>query len=902
MESQVYRLIKGRFGEEVAEPYKTADISSVDSFITDLKTKGSNYMLSLVDWYILSIKYPKVFTGENYGSYKFLFDGTDIKNVLPDKVYNSCLDVKDIVDYISEFKYPKIFLFLDLFRSDSNYGILFSQASKKISMMTLGVKKSNGVFKDKKVVSELREILRIMYGFEVNQFDSDKGTSLLSMNEVSNELNLSEEGIKDCLNIIRVKYIPNILMTICGRVDGNKFVPLSKLYKDSIEDNSSLELKEFRFKLNRLQRFHDVYDRFPTVKENKNLRDWMVDTYLSYKEGTISEDKKKIIYGAYPGLFEQLDKEVIWSRKYSNTDEFHLDVKECEIEKALRGKVSLSDIHDLVDTKGILTYDDYIEKVVNGEKLGEVLSIRDWYILSLKYPDVFTSSNYGYYNLVFHSDDCAKALKEGLLGYLINNSKDFNKIDGKLIQLIREGSTISKMKNIVFLDSRLGGVDLDGGLKACFDLRILDEAKNIVERYTKDGVNGYSSRDVSNILSKFYGIGVNVFSLADLSLGTIKLNVSTTKRITALTAKSLAGGKTRLYYENILEKGCYIEDAAKNSNFYFNDLEGLYLDSDGKEDVVANLSEKDKEGVLPYIESIEKINESIVKNGKPQNDEIDSLLNGDNIPSDVKEKVLDMYIPQMCMYNGNTTMSGDRYQEIEEYNGSNQLEKELFENVGFYNKDFYAQNDIKSLEDYVNYLRERPSGYILSPVDWYVLGVEYGTELFSEENYGYYRILFSSTVDRYDIYNNSSFSGYDGEIKEKINDYISLSANTLIIFRDVNNFIEEGKLGVDLTKLKLICKLALFDSNFVSDIRDMVFHKMFGIGCSLKEYQKLVAEVGIMDLMVLDNYKYCCDVNLLYENMKKFYNRNRDMILGDIVGYRKDGVFYSLNSIKELLN
>ena len=54
--------------------------------------------------------------------------------------------------------------------------------------------------------------------------------------------------------------------------------------------------------------------------------------------------------------------------------------------------------------------------------------------------------------------------------------------------------------------------------------------------------------------------------------------------------------------------------------------------------------------------------------------------------------------------------------------------------------------------------------------------------------------------------------------------------------------------------------------------------------------------------MVLDNYKYCCDVNLLYENMKKFYNRHRDMILGDIVGYKKDGVFYSLNSIRELQN
>lgn len=81
MESQVYRLIKGKFGEEVAEPYKNADIGSVDSFITNLKTKGSNYILTLVDWYILSIKYPKVFTGENYGSYKLLFDGIDLKDV-----------------------------------------------------------------------------------------------------------------------------------------------------------------------------------------------------------------------------------------------------------------------------------------------------------------------------------------------------------------------------------------------------------------------------------------------------------------------------------------------------------------------------------------------------------------------------------------------------------------------------------------------------------------------------------------------------------------------------------------------------------------------------------------------------------------------------------------------------
>ena len=761
MESQVYRLIKGRFGEEVAEPYKIADISSVDSFITDLKTKGSNYMPTLVDWYILSIKYPKVFTGENYGSYKFLFDGANLKNILPDKVYNSCLDVKDIVDYISEFKYPKIFLFLDLFRSDSNYGILFSQASKKISMMIAGIKKSTGVFKDRKVVSNLRDVFGSLYGFEVNLFD--KNDELLSLEGVSEKLNLSPDGIQNCLNIINVKYMPSVLISIIGRVEGNKFVSISKLYKDSVEDGSSSELKEFRFRLNRLQRFHEVYDRFPTVKENKSLRDWMVDIYLKNNENTLSEDKKKIIYSTYPGLFEQLDKEVIWSRKYSSTDEFHMDVKECEIEKALRGKVSLSDISDLIESKGILTYDDYIEKIINGEKSHDLLSILDWYILSLKYPDIFTSSNYGYYNLVFHSDDCSKALKNGLLGYLINNSKDFNKIDGKLIQLIREGFSASEMKNMVFLDPRLGGIDLGGGLKACFDLRILEDVKDIVERYIENGVKEYSTKDILNILGKYYGFGISVFSLADLSLNGIKLSVGATKRVTALTAKSLIGGKTRIYYENILEKGCYIEDAAKNGKFYFNDLRGLYLASDGKEDVVTNLSEGDKVVISPYIESVKALSEDVAKSGIVTEDAINTLYK-DNSLMNIKDKILSMYIPQMCMYNSDTTLSGDKCQETE-FDGSNSLEKELFENVGFYNRSFYDQNGIASVEDYIKYLRKRPVGYILSPVDWYVLGIEYGTGLFNDENYGYYRLLFSSPIDRYDVYNSLGDYDYDVELK-----------------------------------------------------------------------------------------------------------------------------------------
>ena len=221
MESQVYRLIKGRFGEKAAEPYKNTDINSVDSFITDLRTKGSNYVLTLVDWYVLSIKYPKVFTGENYGNYKLLFGGVDIKDAIPEKVYSSCPDVADIIDYISEFKYPKIFLFLDLFRSDSNYGILFGQASKKISMMIAGIKKSTGVFKDRKVVSNLRDVFGILYGFDVNLFD--KNDELLSLDGVAEKLNLSKDGIQSCLNIINAKYIPSVLIAICGRVEGNKF-------------------------------------------------------------------------------------------------------------------------------------------------------------------------------------------------------------------------------------------------------------------------------------------------------------------------------------------------------------------------------------------------------------------------------------------------------------------------------------------------------------------------------------------------------------------------------------------------------------------------------------------------------------------------------------------------------
>ena len=77
---------------------------------------------------------------------------------------------------------------------------------------------------------------------------------------------------------------------------------------------------------------------------------------------------------------------------------------------------------------------------------------------------------------------------------------------------------------------------------------------------------------------------------------------------------------------------------------------------------------------------------------------------------------------------------------------------------------------------------------------------------------------------------------------------------------------------------------------------------MFGIGYSLRDYQNLVSECGIMNLMALESYKNCCDVSMLYESMKNFYNKHRDLILGDMIGYKKDGVFYSLNSIKELMN
>ena len=44
----------------------------------------------------------------------------------------------------------------------------------------------------------------------------------------------------------------------------------------------------------------------------------------------------------------------------------------------------------------------------------------------------------------------------------------------------------------------------------------------IVERYIENGVKECSTKDILNILGKYYGFGISVFSLADLSLNSMK--------------------------------------------------------------------------------------------------------------------------------------------------------------------------------------------------------------------------------------------------------------------------------------------------------------------------------------------------------------------------------------------
>lgn len=944
MEYQVYRLIKGKFGEEVAEHYKNADIGSVDSFITNLKTKGSNYILTLVDWYILSIKYPSVFKGTNYGCYRILFNDTDIAKSIPTKMYSECDEIKEIVDYFASYKMPYVFLILDAFRNDQNYGILFSMAENRVNKTYLALSnninnmrktsgKNSRVFRNIKNTLKTKELFKYIYGYNVDVFQD--GFNLISLNEASKKLNIEERDAENLINIFNLSYKWRMISSVIGCISKGTFKSLARLYKDNTPESENEDLGVFRMKVCRMKNFYDYHERFPTLKDNRILRNWLVEVCLKNYNGQLSDEEQKCINENFPDMFELADIEVIWARNktYKPREEINYREEECEIEGLLRGKIAITRIFKLIEEEKVYTIDDYIEKIINGKKLNSPLSIVDWYILSIKYPEVFNGWNYGYYNLVCNSCICDVAIGNGVVDYILSDIKSWKNIDDNLINWVSD-SNVECEKNFVLLDHRIGCIELVGNFKVCFDLEnIQNVVPELIKRYTKKDIG--IAEELSDYLKIYFGVGIDVFTLPDMSLDFNKSD----NKLTLSEIKDYIGMKEVYYYEDALKAGFYIESIETGDTYYFNKLNGLYLDSDGNDS--ANTSEW--ESKLNGIERYKKLRaeqirfSNLVYNAKSmflaggKDWEVDSnvpdyireSLDVDNTDDEdirnIRKSIIEEEFPYYEVLLEKGIKSGDTYDvskvDMKIIRG-NAFFNDINENIGFRNSNFYNEYEIKTKEDYIEkYLKGQKVGYILSPVDWYVMGKMYGTDHFNELYYPYYLIMFSVWDFRYDMCGRGYFGNVlkisDKSIVDELEKFLSMS-DIHCVFKEIGSTYKgEGRIGYNFSRLGLVMNPTLIGVQDKIKMGSFVRHHeccydtlngLFGIGRSLKEFQEMInttrrgMRVGV-NHRIYEKRRY-----LKYGNgyLNLYYNEYGMDIIYDIIGYIKNGVFISLNTILEL--
>ena len=245
--------------------------------------------------------------------------------------------------------------------------------------------------------------------------------------------------------------------------------------------------------------------------------------------------------------------------------------------------------------------------------------------------------------------------------------------------------------------------------------------------------------------------------------------------------------------------------------------------------------------------------------------------------------------------------------------GSNSSTKKLAPNVNDTEITKYLQGIVRngyikrvysskiySVDDYIKYLRSKELSYILTPIDWYVLGIKY-PNVFSGVNYGYYKLVCTNCfkrVDELDVSREKRLKCKNFSEVTHLN-YIFIHTNTGIVFRDVYSFRGvDGSFGINLSLLKpsVICCLKNYKGIIDKDnFNELVLYlkELYGVGIDVFKLKYLEGTGSF----ALTARKYDVEVERVKNVVKDFILRYILKIGYHVLGVRRSDGFYGYDKL-----
>ena len=509
--------ITRNYGKDYAKSLMDKGITDANKYIDNIYSQGKDYIVTPVDWYAFSVKYPNVFSGYNYGFFRVMYGSEDIRKLLPKKILNCYYGtIPRLIQYFEERKEPWVY-YLDVLSENLGCCINFSMLCCGVSTC---LKKMKQEYEDDRY-NLIYNMYSDYYGLGVDVFKKD--FKLLSLRELCEKYGRDIKDVKRDL-LAFSKYKKSISQMVMGRVEWGNYVSMLSTYKEYKNTVRKYNVSNTEEYMLIIRNWYDKHGSLPVDQTTHGkLYDWIHDMYDFYISKELDDDVVATINKVFPDYFKLYEQEILLQgRKQFGVTNIEADKKigQTKVRDVLNGVVGEWVIQGFDD----VTVDEYIESIKNNKSLvAEPLRPVDWYILHCKYPKRFLGEWYGYYRLVIGSDMAKDAVIKGVIPDRISNYLKNIGLDGDRLSFISSALTeCSSDRNIAFSDidsfpttkCEVVNVGVDFGLMYSFTKNLLSE---VVGKLAKDV--GVDEEFVFGCLRVECGVGVDVFTLQDMKLG-----------------------------------------------------------------------------------------------------------------------------------------------------------------------------------------------------------------------------------------------------------------------------------------------------------------------------------------------------------------------------------------------
>ena len=505
------------YGKDYAKGLMDKGITDANKYIDNVYSQGKDYIVTPMDWYAFSVKYPNVFSGHNYGFFRIMYGSEDIRKLLPKKILN-CYHgtIPRLIQYFEERKEPWVY-YLDVLSENLGCCINFSMLCSGVSTCLKKMKQEYGDDRYNLIFNMYSDY----YGLGVDVFKKD--FKLLNLRDLCEKYGRDVKDVKRDL-LAFSKYKKSISQMVMGRVEWGNYVSMLSTYKEYKNTVRKYNVSNTEEYMLIIRNWYDKHGSLPVDQTTHGkLYDWIHDMYDFYISKELDNDIVDIINKVFPDYFKLYEQEILLQgRKQFGVTNIEADKKigQTKVRDVLNGVVGEWVIQGFDD----VTVDEYIESIKNNKSLvAEPLRPVDWYILHCKYPRRFLGEWYGYYRLVIGSDRAKDAVIKGVIPDRISNYLKNIGLDGDRLSFISSALTeCLSDRNIAFSDidsfpttkCEVVNVGIDFGLMCSFAKNLLSE---VVGKLAKD--MGVDEDFVFGCLRVECGVGVDVFTLQGMKLG-----------------------------------------------------------------------------------------------------------------------------------------------------------------------------------------------------------------------------------------------------------------------------------------------------------------------------------------------------------------------------------------------